>query len=121
MTFRVPVLATDIDPIAVTITAENARLNAVHHLLTARLADGVAGAPQAGVPYDLIVANILARPLIGMAGGIGGLLAVDGALILSGLMRHQERAVLARYRAEGLVLARAVRHGEWSALLLVRP
>ena len=118
---RVPVLATDIDPVAVTITAENARLNGVHTLVTAALADGLQGAPQARAPYDLIVANILAGPLIAMAGAMAALRAPGGVIILSGLMRRQERAVLARYRAAGLVPLRAVRHGEWSALLLGEP
>lgn len=115
---KAPVLATDIDPISVTVTRENVQLNHLVPWIDVALADGVKGAPQRQAPYDLIVANILAGPLIGLAADMTRLLTPDGAIILSGLMHHQERAVLARYRACDMVLTRRVRHGEWSALLL---
>jgi ribosomal protein L11 methyltransferase len=117
---KAPVLATDIDPICVEVTRENAKLNQLSPFIRAAHADGIAGAPQGNTPYDLIVANILAGPLIELAPGIARLLTNDGQVILSGLMRHQERAVLARYRAEHLVLQKRIHHGEWSALLLTR-
>ena len=115
-----PVVATDIDPISVEVTRENVRQNGLAPWIRAALADGVKGAPVNGAPYDLIMANILAGPLIAMAAAMTSLLLPGGTIILSGLMRHQERAVLARYRAHGMVLARRVHHGEWSALLLRR-
>lgn len=115
---KAPMLATDIDPVAVTVTTENVRLNGLAPLIETAAADGVRGAPQWHAPYDLIMANILAGPLIALAAPISRLLAPDGSVILSGLMRHQERAVLARYRQCGLILQRRVHHGEWSALLL---
>jgi len=115
---KAPVLATDIDPISVEVTRQNAQLNQLAPWISVAEADGVMGAPQAGAPYDLIMANILAGPLIALASPLTKLLATDGALILSGLMQHQERAVLARYRAEGLILEKRIHHGEWSALLL---
>ncbi|MGD1886404.1 MAG: 50S ribosomal protein L11 methyltransferase [Cohaesibacteraceae bacterium] len=115
---KAPMLATDIDPIAVTITAENVRLNGLAPLIDTAVANGVRGAPQRHAPYDLIMANILAGPLISLAAPMHQLLAPGGSIILSGLMLHQERAVLARYRQCGLILKRRVHHGEWSALLL---
>ena len=117
---KAPVLATDIDPVSVEITRENTKLNGLAPWISAAFADGVMGAPQTRAPYDLITANILAGPLIALAAPMTELLAPDGAIILSGLMRHQERAVLARYRQAGMVLARRIHHGEWSALLLQR-
>ncbi|MEO0381982.1 MAG: 50S ribosomal protein L11 methyltransferase [Pseudomonadota bacterium] len=113
-----PVLATDIDPISVEVTRQNAQLNQLAPWISVAEADGVMGAPQAGAPYDLIIANILAGPLIALAAPMTKLLAKGGVIILSGLMQHQARAVLARYRAEGLVLEKRIHHGEWSALLL---
>ncbi|MFK7793089.1 MAG: 50S ribosomal protein L11 methyltransferase [Devosiaceae bacterium] len=118
---KTPVLATDIDPISVEVTRANTFLNQVHTLVHADYADGVQGTPQNQAPYDLIVANILARPLIELAPGITKLLTPSGKVILSGLMWHQERAVIARYRACGLVLEKRIHHGEWSALLLKQP
>lgn len=115
---KAPVLATDIDPISVEVTRQNAQLNQLAPWIRVAEADGVMGAPQSGAPYDLIMANILAGPLITLAAPMTKLLATGGALILSGLMQHQERAVLARYRAEGLILEKRIHHGEWSALLL---
>lgn len=117
---KAPVLATDIDPISVAITAENATLNGVHTFVKSVWADGAVGAPVAHAPYDAIVANILAGPLLALARPLSQLLVPGGALILSGLMRHQERAIIARYRQAGTILARRVHHGEWSALLLFR-
>ncbi|MEQ8658713.1 MAG: 50S ribosomal protein L11 methyltransferase [Hyphomicrobiales bacterium] len=118
---KAPVLATDIDPISVEVTRQNAQLNQLAPWIHVAEADGVMGAAQLGAPYDLIMANILAGPLIVLAAPMAKLLASGGAVILSGLMRHQERAVLARYRAEGLVLKKRIHHGEWSALLLKQP
>ncbi|GAB5510897.1 MAG: 50S ribosomal protein L11 methyltransferase [Hyphomicrobiales bacterium] len=115
---KAPVLATDIDPVSVTVTRENVQLNNLVPWIDVAQADGVKGAPQGQAPYDLIVANILAGPLIDLAADMTKLLTPDGAIILSGLMHHQERAVLARYRACDMVLTRRVHHGEWSALLL---
>jgi ribosomal protein L11 methyltransferase len=118
---KAPVLATDIDPISVEVTRQNAKLNQLDPWITVAEADGVQGVPQARAPYDLIMANILACPLIDLAAPLTRLLAQGGGIILSGLMQHQERAVRARYRAEGLVLVKRIHHGEWSALFLQRP
>jgi ribosomal protein L11 methyltransferase len=118
---KAPVLATDIDPISVEVTRQNAQLNQLAPWVSVAQADGVMGVPQAEAPYDLIMANILAGPLIELAAPMTKLLATGGKIILSGLMQHQERAVLARYRAERLILEKRIHHGEWSALLLKQP
>jgi ribosomal protein L11 methyltransferase len=119
--WRAPVLAADIDPLAVTITWENARLNEVGPWVRALGSDGPARRVliRPG-PYDVIAANILAGPLSAMAGDLAGVLAPGGSLILSGLLRHQEAAVLARYRARRLRLTQRLTLGDWVTLTLKR-
>ena len=119
--WRAPVLAADIDPLAVTITWENARLNEVGPWVRALGSDGPARRVliRPG-PYDIIAANILAGPLRAMAGDLAGVLAPGGSLILSGLLRHQEAAVLARYRARRLRLTQRLTLGDWVTLTLKR-
>jgi len=120
--WRRHVLASDIDPIAVAITRENARANREGPLVQAVMADGLDHPALAGrAPYDLIVANILAGPLTRLAPSIARALAPDASLILSGLLRNQENLVLDFYRPHGLILRGRRRDGPWSALVLERP
>ena len=73
---------------------------------------------KAGRPYDLILANILARPLTKLAMPISRALAPGGRVVLSGLLESQERQVLGAYALVGLKLeARRARDG-WLALVL---
>lgn len=119
--WRRKVLASDIDPVAVQVARDNARLNDEGHLVRATWADGLTSpAIQDGTPYDLIIANILAGPLQQLAPALCGALARGGTVVLSGLLRDQERAVEDRYRAQGLVHCKALRKGPWSALVLER-
>ena len=119
---RRPVLATDIDPWSVRVARENARLNRVAHLVRPILADGWRDARlRAGGPYDLVFANILARPLCAMARHLAANLASGGSAILSGLLAGQVRTVLAAHRAQGLRLQRMTVAGPWATLLLRRP
>jgi ribosomal protein L11 methyltransferase len=114
------VLGVDIDAVSVRIAHENAILNGAR--VRFLLADGPARATvRAAGPYDLVFANILAGPLIRLARQIGGVLKPGGRLILSGLLRSQARAVLAAYRARGLVLGRRVEREAWTTLVLERP
>ena len=114
---KAPVLASDIDPVAVRIAADNIRLNGVGPLVRTLWADGIADHRFAAAgPYDLIVANILARPLIGLAPAIRRLAAPGGTIVLSGLLASQRSRVAASYRAQGLILTGAeVREG-WMTL-----
>jgi ribosomal protein L11 methyltransferase len=117
-----PVLATDIDPIAVEVARENARANHVAPLIHAALADGFASPTIRGrAPFDLILANILAGPLTKLAPDLAAALAPKGTAVLSGLLRNQEKLVLSFACAQGLVFRRALRDGPWSALVLSRP
>jgi ribosomal protein L11 methyltransferase len=115
------VLATDIDPWSVRVTAENARLNRLQTLVRARLANGWRhrGVRNDG-PYDLVFANILARPLCLMAKDLARHLAPGGTAILSGLLASQVRMVLAAHRPHELVLEAVLREGGWAALILRR-
>jgi ribosomal protein L11 methyltransferase len=113
------VIGTDIDADAVRIAEENAALNGAHARFIR--ANGLAnGAVHAGAPYDLVFANILARPLIGLAQDIRGALAPGGAVTLSGLLRSQARAVRAAYLARGFRLVRRLDLDAWTTLVMER-
>jgi len=118
----VKVLAADNDPDAVTVTRENAERNGLRHLIRPLRSEGYrAAALERAGPFDLIVANILARPLIDMAADLARHLAPGGRAILSGLLIEQEAEVLAAHRALGLRCEARRHHGDWSALLLRKP
>jgi ribosomal protein L11 methyltransferase len=120
--WRKPVLASDIDVVAVDVTKENARANGEAPLIRALTADGLTHPALAnGAPYDLIIANILAGPLTKLAPEIARALAPGGALILSGLLEWQENMVVSFYRPQGLILRGIRRQSHWSALTLERP
>jgi ribosomal protein L11 methyltransferase len=119
--WRMPVLATDIDPVAIEVARENAHANEVVPLVHAVTADGMTHpAIRTRGPFDLVCANILAGPLTKLAPDVSAALAPRGIAILSGLLRNQENLVLSFYRAQGLVFRRAFRDGPWSALVLER-
>ena len=120
--WRRRVIASDIDPVAVAVTRENAAANGEGALVSAAIADGLAHPVlSAHAPYDLLIANILAEPLTRLAPEIARALARSGVVILSGLLRWQENLVLSFYRPQGLVLRAIRRDGPWSALVLQRP
>lgn len=99
----IPVLATDIDPVAVDVAAGNVRLNGVEsHVQLAVAPDFDHPAFAASGPFDLIVANILANPLIGLAPSMTTQLAAHGSVLLSGILETQHDAVLAAYTSTGL-------------------
>ena len=116
---RRPMLATDIEPWAVRVTGENAALNGVARLVRPVLADGWRNPRvRAGAPYDLVFANILARPLCRMARDLALHLAPGGTAILAGLLDWQARGVLAAHRRQGLRLERTLLEGPWTTLML---
>jgi ribosomal protein L11 methyltransferase len=115
-----PVLASDIDPVAVEVTHDNACANGVAPLVRAVTADGLTNPVLAGgAPYDLLIANILAGPLTQLAPGIVKALAPGAMLVLSGLLRNQEALVTSFYR--DLRFTGRRRDGPWSALVLEKP
>ena len=117
--WHVPALATDIDPWSVRVAEENAKLNQLKPRLRAVLATGYRHrAIRRGAPYDLIFANILARPLCAMACDLAVHLRPGGRAILAGLLGKQVRMVLAAHRRAGLVLERRITLGHWAILVL---
>ena len=112
------VTASDIDPVAVAVTRENMAANGVA-ALELIVADGTRDpAIAAGAPYDLVIANILAGPLIAMAAEVAGIAAPGGRVLLAGLLSNQADAVLAAYAAQGCVERRRLVRGDWTVLLL---
>ena len=117
-----PVLATDIEPWSVRVAGQNAAANGVARLLRPVLADGWrTPVVRAGGPYDLVFANILARPLCRMARDLALHLAPGGTAILAGLLDWQARWVLTAHRRQGLVLERSFAEGQWTTLMVRRP
>lgn len=112
------VWAADIDPVAVRVARDNARRNRVP--MRTACADGLSGRDLTGRRYDLIVANILSRPLRRLAGPISRHVARGGWVVLSGLLDREERAVRARYRVAGLAFAGRVAREGWHTLLFTR-
>jgi ribosomal protein L11 methyltransferase len=113
------VLASDIDPLSVKVAAENARLNGTCDLVEAIRASGFSAAQfKRRGPFELVLANILANPLRQMATPMARHLAPGALVILSGLLPPQASAVIAAYRARGLILKRHVQIEGWSSLLM---
>jgi ribosomal protein L11 methyltransferase len=120
------VTASDIDPVCEPVVVENAQLNAVPlGLLPGRLAMVIAENLDDPLlvnraPYDLLIANILAGPLIELAGDFADVVPPGGHVLLAGLLEKQEAAVRAAYRIAGFRLAARLVNGEWSILWLRR-
>lgn len=116
-------IATDIDPIAIDVARDNALINRVPlghspgELLLA-VADGMDSATLTDrAPFDLLIANILAGPLIELAAAFVRALAPRATVILAGLLDTQAEAVAAAYTERGLTLAHRGK-GEWPVLVL---
>ncbi|MDR4305555.1 50S ribosomal protein L11 methyltransferase [Chelatococcus sambhunathii] len=114
-----PVLATDIDETSARIAGENAAANGAGEFVTSIHAESFDHPvfSERG-PFDLIVANILAGPLVQLAPDVKRHLAGGGRVVLSGLMNHEEDQVLAAYAAEGLAPVKKLRLEGWSTLVL---
>lgn len=117
-------IASDIDPVAIAVAAENA---AVNRIPIGRARGQLELAVAAGMdhprledraPYDLLIANILAGPLIDLAPSLAGALAPGGRLILAGLLDHQAGAVAAAYRRQGMMASSRIVRGDWPTLIM---
>jgi ribosomal protein L11 methyltransferase len=119
---RARVTASDIDRAAVEAARGNARLNRAGAAITFACAAGVnARAITRGAPYDLIFANILLGPLLRLAVPLSRLAGPSARIVLSGLLPAHANAVLAIYRAQGLMLERRFPLEGWVTLVLKRP
>lgn len=114
--------AVDIDPESIVVTERHAAMNGAADLISMQAGDGY-DAPMARAhgPYDLIAANILAQPLIDMAGDLNAVLLPGGFAVLSGLLARQEADVTAAHTALGLQLVDKIELGDWRALVLQKP
>lgn len=117
--WKIPVVATDIDAESVRVTKVNAGLNGLSDYVEAFPGDGfqTRRVHEAG-PYNVICANILARPLCAMAKDLAASLAPGGRVILAGLLARQEAMVLNAYRMQGLRLVRRYSLAPWVTLVL---
>jgi ribosomal protein L11 methyltransferase len=116
---HLPVLASDIDPVATRTTLANARDNEVGPLLTAVTAVGLSHRSiTAGAPYDLIAANILAGPLVALSPAMARVAARGATVILSGLLTTQAAWVINAYARQRLILRQHLVRGAWSTLVL---
>jgi ribosomal protein L11 methyltransferase len=111
----------DIDPVAVAVANANARLNGVGVLCRAIVSRGVENAMlRKAVPYDLVFANILAKPLRLLAPSLAAVISADGEAIVSGLLLADVPGVLASWRAQGFDLAERIELEGWASLRLRR-
>ncbi|RUW67602.1 MULTISPECIES: 50S ribosomal protein L11 methyltransferase [unclassified Mesorhizobium] len=118
---HIPVLATDIDPVAVKVAAANARLNHVKALVETVTAPGFHH-PIFGrrAPFDLIVANILARPLMRLAPEMAKHIRLGGSLVLSGILDRQRDAVVSAYVGQSFRHVRTLHREGWVTIHLKR-
>jgi ribosomal protein L11 methyltransferase len=115
------IVAADMDPQSVKVATENVRLNGAGHRITLYVGSGLAHPKiRERAPFDFLVANILAGPLIGLAPSISRAVVPGGMLVLSGILIPQAPEVIAKYLAHGFVLQRHDRIVGWSTLTLQR-
>ena len=111
----------DIDPVAVEVANANAQLNGVGALCRAIVSRGVENTRlREAAPYDLVFANILAKPLRLLAPSLAGVISADGEAIVSGLLLADVPGVLASWRAQGFDLAERIELEGWASLRLRR-
>lgn len=115
------IIATDLDPQSVRVAAANMRDNGMASRIAVRTASGLDDPElRRRAPYDLLIANILAGPLISLSGDIARAVAPGGTLVLSGILVPQAPQVIAAYKAKGFTLRTHDRIAGWSTLVMVR-
>ncbi|WP_289298550.1 50S ribosomal protein L11 methyltransferase [uncultured Reyranella sp.] len=119
-----PVIGGDNDAEAVEVAQENAGLNGVPELCSFFVSSGLQAPQLSGrAPYDLIVANILAGPLLDLADTFAGSVRPGGHVLLSGLLVEQAASILATYGSRGFVFERRIDRetgGAWWRSLVLR-
>jgi ribosomal protein L11 methyltransferase len=112
------IVATDIDPAAIDVTRTNAEANGVERVELV-VADGaLSDAITARAPYDLVIANILAGPLVSMAPELAAIADSGAVIVLAGLLETQRAKVVAAFEACGCTLEVADQRGDWTILRL---
>ena len=115
------ILATDIDPDAIAVTDQNIIENRVEGRITTAVADGFDSAVLKDRQFDLIFANILAGPLMGLADNITAATAPGGRVILSGILDEKAEQVAARFTQAGLTVIPQPSLEGWTSLLAEKP
>lgn len=119
--FKRRIHSSDIDPVSVAAASANAKLNGVASFVDPVQARGAAhNALRKGAPYDLVFANILARPLRELAPQIARLTAPGADIVLSGLIARDVAGVIAAYQTQGVALARRIDIDGWATLHMHR-
>ena len=118
--FDCPILATDIDPDAITVTQQNAETAGVANLIDAHVADGFNAAILQNRQFDLIFANILAGPLMGLAPDIARATAPSGKVILSGILDELAQSVGQTFQSHGFAINPQPSLAGWTSLLAVK-
>jgi ribosomal protein L11 methyltransferase len=110
------VVAVDVDPVCIEVTSSNAAANGV----PVRAAQGSLGEswpfPEAACGFDVVVANIVAAPLIAMAANFGKALATEGRLVVSGVIASREAEVVTAFEGAGLRVGDVRGLGEWRCI-----
>lgn len=118
---KAKVLAVDVDAVSARIAAANFRINRVRKQARAFAADGYKSRRvHEGAPYDMILANILARPLVAFSHALARNLAPGGTAVLSGLLASQSAQVVAAHRRQGLRLRKRIVRQGWATLVMER-
>lgn len=115
------IIAADMDAQSVKVASENIRLNGVSHRIAVVRANGTSNPDiRSRAPFDLLIANILAGPLVQLAPELARIVVTGGLLVLSGILIHQASEVSAAYAAQGFILHRHDRITGWSTLTFIR-
>jgi ribosomal protein L11 methyltransferase len=118
---RADIAGIDIDAQSIVVARENAKANRVASRIDFVCGDGVGDpAIRSRAPFDLIIANILAKPLITLSPDVRRVAKGGGTVVLSGILNREAPAVIAAYRAQGFALIDHNRHDGWSALTLTK-
>lgn len=116
---KLEILASDNDPVATEVARVNANLNSVGNLVTCVTSTGFNhNEIRNRAPYDLVIANILARPLQMMAKDFAHHLDHEATIILSGLLPHQKARIIAAYKIQGFRFIKAHIRDGWLTLVL---
>ncbi len=107
---KAQVVGTDIDPVAIEVAKEHGKLNVVD------IEFGIS--INSGLQFDIILANILARPLIEMASNIASITNINGIVILSGFLENQLPEIIAEYVKHGLSHVEVINKNKWITLIL---
>ncbi len=120
--WKVKTIASDIDPIAIHVARANVSRNHLHTLVQCIASNGTASPMiRRGGPFDLIVANILLRPLVRLAPAVAQNLSPGATVVLSGVLDEQAAGIVAIYREQGLHLKSRFSIDGWTTVIMTRP